>query len=108
MRVAPKHILDTLLSQVDCSSAYANFDLIGQNSIQIRNDLRRSLARELTEGTHDTAFTKLCALDMHPRADDIEGMVASFPRLDSVDWDAPAVQSGLECVVLMYVVADDW
>ena len=96
VRVAPTPILKTLLSQVSCSSAYANFDLLGKNSVQIRNELREALAHELAEGVHDTAFAKTCTLDRNPRADDIEGMIASFPGIEDVDWDAPYVQSGLD------------
>ena len=96
IRRAPEAIVRTLLSQVDCSSAFANFNLAGKNSIQIRNQLRSQLAHELAEGIHDKAFAKMCSMDSRPRADDIEGMVAAFPGLDRVNWDAPDVQSGLD------------
>ena len=84
------------MSQVDWSSTFVNFDLMGKNSIQIRNELRKSLAHELTTGVHDKSFAKMFELDLPIRADDIEGMITSFPVLDRINWDAPTVSSVLK------------
>lgn len=95
-RKAPASVLKAMLKRVDCSPAYTTFNLIGKNSMQIRRDLNVQLARELAEGTHGAAFAKLVECDARPRADDIEAMVATYPALASVDWDEPAVASGLD------------
>lgn len=97
VRKAPASVLRALLVHTGCAATHAQFDLRGQNSVQIRRDLNQRLAQELADGTHGAAFVNLCALDERPRADDLERMVATFPGgLDAVDWSAPAVGSGLD------------
>jgi len=88
-RKMPASVRRAMAKHLTCSPATAVFNLIGENSIQIRRRLNKQLAKELAEGSHDKAFAALC--DMHdcPRADDIEAMVASYPAWDLIDWDAP-------------------
>lgn len=95
-RKASAPVLEAMLRDVDCSPAFASFDLIGRNSAQVRRDLNRRLAKELADGTHGAAFANLCDYESCPRADDIEGMVSAYPAMESVDWDEPAVPSGLD------------
>ena len=96
VRKAPAAVAAALKQRSPCSPAYAVFNLIGENSLQIRGKLNKQLARELAAGTHDSAFAALCELPSYPRADDIENLVATFPSWDSINWDAPAVASGLD------------
>lgn len=96
VREAPESVAKAMVSQSHCSPSYAVFKLIGENSIQIRRKLNAQLARELAAGVRDAAFAETCDLHDCPRADDIESMIQSFPALDTVDWDAPAVASGLD------------
>ena len=96
VRKAPATVLKSMLSQVHCRSEAVKFSLHGRNSMQLRTELRRQLAKELAEGKHGLAFAAMHGVDEKPRADDIEGMVANFPGLDKVDWSAESVPSGLD------------
>ena len=96
IRRASRSVLRSLLSNTDCSSARANFALAGRNSLQIRRAVNKQLAQELAQGTHGAAFAHLYATCDRPRADELEKMIATFPGYDDVNWDAPAVTSGLD------------
>ena len=96
VRKAPRAVLKSLQSQVYCRSESVSFSLHGKNSMQIRTELRKQLAKELAEGTHGLAFAAQRGVNDKPRADDIERMVATFPGLDKVDWSASSVPSGLD------------
>ena len=96
IRKAPASVLKSMLSQVHCRAESVQFSLNGQNSMQVRTKLRKQLASELAKGTHGLAFGALHGVDDRPRADEIEKMVASFPGIDRVDWDAAPVPSGLD------------
>jgi hypothetical protein len=85
-----------MCSNTQCAPAFANFSLEGKDSIKIRREVNKTLAAELAEGTHGAAFADACFVDGRPRADDLEAMAASFPGLDDVDWEATAVDSGLD------------
>ena len=96
VRKASPAVVSAMRKHLGCSAASAEFNLIGENSIQVRRKLNRQLASELAAGTHVAAFAATCDLHDCPRADDIEGMIKSFPAWDAVDWDAPPVASGLD------------
>ena len=96
VRKAPPAVLKSMMSQAYCRPDSVQFTLHGKNSMQLRTELKRQLARELAAGTHGLAFTDLPDVADKPRADDLEGMVAAFPGLDRVNWDAEPVQSELD------------
>ena len=95
IRKAPAAVLKSLMSKTFCEAESVKFSMHGKNSMQIRNELRRQLARELAAGTRGVAFAELCDVDDRPRADELERMVQAFPGLDKVDWGAEPVESGL-------------
>ena len=95
-RKASPAVCAAMAKHLTCSPQTAIFNLIGENSIQIKRKINKQLARELAEGSHDRAFAAMCDVHDCPRADDIEAMVASFPAWESIDWEAPAVTSGLD------------
>ena len=61
----------------------------------LQRKLRAALARNLAQGDDKAAFAKACGIDDRPRADDLEGMYATFPYPGSIDWSAPDVEFGL-------------
>ena len=83
--------------QKGCSDAELKFPLAGKSSRQIRRALRKALAKALASKERKVAFEKDIAFDDRPRADELEKMVASFPGLDKIDWDAKPVKSGINC-----------
>ena len=96
VRKAPQAVLRSMMSEARCRADSVQFTLHGRNSMQLRTELRKQLAQELAEGTHGLAFADLPDVSDKPRADDLEGMIAAFPGLDRVDWDAEPVQSDLD------------
>ena len=97
VRKASKEIIERLMSQTQCSSADLDFVLKGKTCAQIRKELRKALAEALQTHADKRAFEKELGMDGRPRADELEKMVAEFPGLDQIDWDAPPVESGINC-----------
>ena len=98
IRKASKEIVERLMRQTQCSNAdLEGFELKGKTCAQIRRELRKSLAEALQSHAEKLAFEKELGMDGRPRADELEKMVASFPGLDKIDWDAPSVESGINC-----------
>ena len=98
VRRAPDHITRALVKQAGaCSHVNASVRLRYQTIAQIRRDLRSNLAESLASHRHEFAFDKQFAFDDRPRADELEKLVASFPTLHTVDWDAPPVDFGINC-----------
>ena len=96
VRKAPPAVLKSMMSQSRCRADAVQFTLHGRNSMQLRTELRKQLAKELQEGTHGLAFADSPENYDRPRADDLEGMIAAFPGLDKVNWDAESVKSDLD------------
>ena len=84
VRKAPPAVAQALLGSHKCSATEAVFNLVGENSMQVRRKLNKQLAFELANGTHGAAFTALYGLQDCPRADDIEAMIDSFPAWDNI------------------------
>ena len=96
VRPASNALAASLHSQFTCSPLQftGKFDSCSLAALQRR--LRRDLAASLRAGKDEAAFAKLCGVTDRPRADDLEGMYATFPALHRVDWSAPDVSSGLD------------
>lgn len=97
VRKASKEIVRILMSQTSCSNADLEFPLKGKTCARIRKELRKSLAKALSSHADRVAFAKDLGTDDRPRADELEKMVAAFPGLDQIDWDAAPVDSGINC-----------
>ena len=97
IRKASDEIVKKLMSQTQCSSTDLKFELKGKTCSQIRKELRKSLAKALRTHADKLAFAKELGTDARPRADELEEMVAAFPGLDQIDWDAAPVDSGVDC-----------
>ena len=100
VRKAPADVVERLMQQTQCSNVdLEDFELKGKSCSQIRRELRKSLAEALMAHADKVAFAKEIGTDGRPRADELERMVASFPGLDEIDWDAEPVQSGINCAL---------
>ena len=97
VRKASAEIVKRLMSQTQCSNADVKFELKGKTCAKIRRELRKSLAKALSTHADRLAFAKELGTDGRPRADELEKMVAAFPGLDQIDWDADPVESGINC-----------
>ena len=98
VRKAADELVEILMKQTQCSSVdLKDFELKGKTCSQIRRELRKSLAKALQSHADKVAFAKELGTDDRPRADELERMVASFPGLDKIDWDAETVESGINC-----------
>ena len=98
VRKATDEIVERLMKQARCSHVdLDNFELKGKTCSQIRRQLRKSLAAALQSHANKVAFAKELGVDDRPRADELEKMVASFPGLDAIDWNAESVESGINC-----------
>ena len=98
VRKAADDIVEKLMKQTECSNVDLDgFKLEGKTCSQIRRELRKSLAAALQAHADKVAFAKDVGTDDRPRADELEKMVASFPGLDAIDWEADTVKSGINC-----------
>ena len=96
VRKAADEIVERLMKQTQCSNVdLDDFELKGKTCSQIRRKLRKSLAEALQSHADKVAFAKDLGTDDRPRADELERMVASFPGLDRIDWNAETVKSGI-------------
>ena len=97
VREAPPEVVEAMRQHEGCDDAELKFPLAGKSSRQIRRALRKALAKALAAKDRKVAFAKDIAFDDRPRADNLENMVASFPGLDKIDWNAKTVKSGINC-----------
>ena len=97
VRKASEEVVKILMQQTQCSNAELEFELKGKTCAQIRRELRKSLAEALRSHADKLAFAKELGTDARPRADELEKMVAAFPGLDQINWDAKPVESGINC-----------
>lgn len=61
----------------------------GATAHQANRDLRAKLAADLLQHRDREAFQPYRIPNQIPRADDIEGMMATFPGLTELDYDNP-------------------
>ena len=95
VRKVSQDLVKLLMQQMQGSNAdLEDFELKGKTCSPIRRELRKSLVDALKS---HAAFEKEIGTDGRPRADDLEGMVAAFPGLDKIDWDAEPVDPGINC-----------
>ena len=94
VRRAPEAVVQQLKTQCGCSNANADLPLKEKSLYQVRKDLRRRLAESLASGRREVAFAKQFSFDDGRRA---ERMVFSYPTFEAIDWDAPPIDSDINC-----------
>ena len=82
-----------------CSNVNASVRLKSMTTQAIRRELRKKLAESLAANRKERAFAKLSMFSDRPRADELERMVAAYPALSKVDWDAEPVKSDMNCAL---------
>ena len=80
-----------------CSNVNASVRLKNMTTPAIRRQLRKKLAESLAGNRRERAFAKATMYDNRPRADELERLVAEYPALSQVDWDAEPVKSDINC-----------
>ena len=94
-RRAPPTVRRAMKKLVQCANVSADIPLVGRSTINVQRELRQKLAQSLAAGRCDAAFAKDCGHTDLPRVDELEKLMSAFPNKEDVDWDAPAVESGL-------------
>ena len=88
-------VMRHLLAFVQCVSVLADVPLCNRSSLHVRSELRAKLAAALAKGEKFKAFAKECGFSEKPRANDPEAMMQAYPSLESIDYSAPPVKSGI-------------
>ena len=83
----------------ECSNVIASVRLKNMTTPAIRRQLRKRLAESLAAKRKERAFAKVSMFDDRPRVDELEKLVAGYPALSQVDWDAKPVKSDMNCAL---------
>ena len=94
-RRASPTVTQAMKKLVRCANVSADVPLVGRSTINVQRELRRKLAESLAAGCRDAAFAKDCGHTDLPRVDELEKLISAFPNKDDVNWEALAVESGL-------------
>ena len=98
VRKASPEVASKLKEQAGkCSNVNASVDLKKKSIPAIRKELRKKLAESLAANRKERAFAKMCGCHDRPRADELEKLVAAYPAMEKIDWDAEDVESGINC-----------
>lgn len=84
-------------SYCSCKPGKMFLDLRGKMASQVQKDLRIQLVQDLKEGSDDAAFVcKQLGIDIVPRADQLELMIAAMPGVHNIVFEGAEVESGLD------------
>ena len=91
---APPEVKRHMDSYRGCVASRVALDLRGKSASQVQRDLRKQLVHDLAAGVDDAAFVcSQVGIDLAPRCDQLELMIAAMPGLLQIEFDGPAAKS---------------